>query len=108
MEYCLFTVNEFLQGIRDFEQRAHSKRKESIFWADSSDQDEQEIDAGRRLTSSIDINEHVRGFVEQLLRALMALHEQNIVHCDVKGDNIFISNENGRYIVKLGVRKSND
>ena len=34
----------------------------------------------------------------------MSLHELRIVHCDVKGDNIFISNENGHYIVKLGVR----
>jgi serine/threonine protein kinase len=57
-----------------------------------------------RLNSSLDINEHVRGFVKQLLQALMALHEHSIVHCDVKGDNIFIANETGKnYTVKLGV-----
>ena len=47
---------------------------------------------------------HVRGFVQSTYySALMALHENNIVHCDVKGDNIFIAYEGGKYIVKLGV-----
>ena len=55
------------------------------------------------LAPSLNINELVRGFVNQLLQALLALHEYCIVHCDVKGDNIFIANKNGHYIVKLGV-----
>lgn len=105
MEYCLSTVNEFLNDIRSFQKRAHIKRKNSIFWSDSSDQDEDVSTGGIRLNSSLDVTEHVRGFVKQLLQALMALHEHFIVHCDVKGDNIFIATENGsgNYIVKLGV-----
>ena len=103
MEYCLSTVNEFLNDIRSFQKRAHTKRKNNILWNDSSDQDEDLKTGNIRLNSSLDINEHVRGFVKQLLQALMALHEHFIVHCDVKGDNIFIANENGNYIVKLGV-----
>jgi serine/threonine protein kinase len=104
MEYCLSTVNEFLNDIRAFQKRAHIKRKNSVFWSDSSEPDEDiNTDDRIRLNSSLDINENVRGFVQQLLQALLALHELNIVHCDVKGDNIFIANENGQYIVKLGV-----
>jgi serine/threonine protein kinase len=103
MEYCLSTVNEFLNDIRAFEKRAHTKRKNTALSIDSSDQDDQMYTDGIRLTSSLDVNENVRGFVKQLLQALMALHEHYIVHCDVKGDNIFIANEHGHYIVKLGV-----
>jgi serine/threonine protein kinase len=104
MEYCLSTVNEFLNDIRSFQKRAHIKRKNSIFYSDSSEQDEDMSTDDIRLNSSLDINEHVRGFVKQLLQALMALHEHSIVHCDVKGDNIFIANETGKnYTVKLGV-----
>jgi thiamine kinase-like enzyme len=104
MEYCLSTVNEFLHDIRSFQKRAHLKRKNSVLWSDSSDQDEDMNTNDRiRFNSTLDINENVRGFVQQLLQALLALHENNIVHCDVKGDNIFIANENGQYIVKLGV-----
>ncbi|CAM4894465.1 unnamed protein product [Rotaria socialis] len=102
MEYCLSTVNEFLNDIRSFEKRQRIKRKNDALWSDSSDQDEDLNTGGIRLSSSLDIKEHVRGFVKQLLQALMALHEHFIVHCDVKGDNIFIANENGNYIVKLG------
>ncbi|CAF2411458.1 unnamed protein product [Rotaria sp. Silwood2] len=102
MEYCLSTVNEFLNDIRSFQKRAHTKRENDILRDDSSDQDEDLNTGNIRLNSSLDINEHVRGFVNQLLKALMALHENSIVHCDVKGDNIFIANENGKYIVKLG------
>jgi serine/threonine protein kinase len=105
MEYCLSTVNEFLNDIRSFRKRAHIKRKNSILHSDSSEQDE-DISTGRiRLNSSLDVNETVRGFVRQLLQALMVLHESNIVHCDVKGDNIFIANDGGKYIVKLGVSR---
>jgi len=103
MEYCLSTVNEFLNDIRSFRTRADKKRKTSVFWSDSSDQDEDIDTDGIRLNSSVDVHENVRGFVRELLHALMTLHESNIVHCDVKGDNIFIANENGKYIVKLGV-----
>ncbi|CAF4060476.1 unnamed protein product, partial [Rotaria magnacalcarata] len=102
MEYCLSTVNEFLNDIRSFEKRQRIKRKNDALWSDSSDQDEDLSTGGIRLSSSLDVKEHVRGFVKQLLQALMALHELFIVHCDVKGDNIFIANENGNYIVKLG------
>ncbi|CAF0976170.1 unnamed protein product [Rotaria sp. Silwood1] len=102
MEYCLSTVNEFLNDIRSFQKRAHTKRKNDILWNDSSDQDEDLSTGNIRLNSSLDVNEHVRGFVNQLLKALMVLHEHSIVHCDVKGDNIFIANDNGNYIVKLG------
>ncbi|CAF0991173.1 unnamed protein product [Rotaria sordida] len=102
MEYCLSTVNEFLNDIRSFQKRAHTKRKNTILWNDSSDQDDDLNTNNIRLNSLLDVNEHVRGFVKQLLQALMALHEHFIVHCDVKGDNIFIANENGNYIVKLG------
>jgi serine/threonine protein kinase len=105
MEYCLSTVNEFLNDIRSFHKRTHIKRKNSMFYSDSSEQDDDLSTGGIRLNSSLDVNEHVRGFVKQLLLALMALHENNIVHCDVKGDNIFIANETGNYIVKLGVNK---
>lgn len=59
-----------------------------------------------RLAPSLNVHELVRGFVKQLLQALLALHEHYIVHCDVKGDNIFIANEGGNYIVKLGVSSS--
>jgi serine/threonine protein kinase len=104
MEYCLSTVNEFLNDIRSFQKRAHIKRKNSMFYSDSSEQDEDISTDEIRLNSSLDINEHVRSFVKQLLQALMALHEHYIVHCDVKGDNIFIANETGKnYMVKLGV-----
>jgi serine/threonine protein kinase len=103
MEYCLSTVNEFLNDIRSFEKRAHIKRKNSMLYSDSSEQDDDMSTGGIRLNSSLDVNENVRGFVWQLLHALMVLHEYYIVHCDVKGDNIFIANENGKYIVKLGV-----
>ena len=105
MEYCLSTVNEFLNDIRSFQKRAHIKRKNSLFPSDSSEQDEDVDTQGIRINSSLDVNETVRGFVRQLLQALMALHEKKIVHCDVKGDNIFIANDGGKYIVKLGVSR---
>jgi serine/threonine protein kinase len=103
MEYCLSTVNEFLNDIRSFQKRAHITRKNSLFYSDSSDQDETISTEGISWHSSLDVNATVRGFVRQLLNALMALHERSIVHCDVKGDNIFIANDAGKYIVKLGV-----
>lgn len=103
MEYCLSTVNEFLNDIRSFQKRAHITRKNSLFCSDSSEQDEPMSTEGIIWHSSLDVNETVRGFVRQLLNALMVLHEYNIVHCDVKGDNIFIANDAGKYIVKLGV-----
>lgn len=103
MEYCLSTVKEFLDDIRTFQKRASSRRSISDIWTDSSDQDEETNEENLRSAPSLDINELVRGFVNQLLQALLALHESCIVHCDVKGDNIFISNKNGHYIVKLGV-----
>jgi hypothetical protein len=103
MEYCLSTVKEFLDDIRTFKNRASSRKSISNIWTDSSDQDEETNGENVRLAPSLNINELVRGFVNQLLQALLALHELNIVHCDVKGDNIFIANADGRYIVKLGV-----
>lgn len=103
MEYCLSTVNEFLNDIRTFQNRAFSRKSNSNIWTDSSDQDDDINDENIRLAPSLNVNELVRGFVKQLLQALLALHEHCIVHCDVKGDNIFIANENGHYIVKLGV-----
>ena len=105
MEYCLSTVNEFLNDIRSFQKRARSKRRNSLFCSDSSELDDEMNIEGLRTNSSLDVNENVRGFVCQLLHALMVLHEANIVHCDVKGDNIFIANDKGKYIVKLGVRR---
>ena len=105
MEYCLSTVNEFLNDIRAFVDRNQNKRKSSEKCDDSSDQDDQSnANLKLSLMSSLDLHAYVRRFVKQLLEALMALHEHNIVHCDVKGANIFIANENGHYIVKLGVR----
>ncbi|CAF1309834.1 unnamed protein product [Rotaria magnacalcarata] len=102
MEYCLSTVNEFLNDIRAFQQRAHIRKSNSGIWTDSSDEDDEINTDCARLAPSLDENELVRGFVKQLLQALLALHEHSIVHCDVKGDNIFIANQNGHYIVKLG------
>jgi Ser/Thr protein kinase RdoA (MazF antagonist) len=104
MEYCLSTVNEFLNDIRTFQDRASSRKSNSNIWTDSSDQDDEINSENIRLAPSLNVNELVRGFVKQLLQALLALHEHYIIHCDVKGDNIFIANENGHYIVKLGVR----
>ena len=103
MEYCIATVNEFLNDIRLFQQREHIKRRNSLVYDDSSEQGEDMSIGSLRLNPSLDINENVRCFVKQLLHALLALHKLQIVHCDVKGDNIFIANENGKYIVKLGV-----
>ncbi|CAF3751451.1 unnamed protein product [Adineta steineri] len=102
MEYCLSTVNEFLNDIRAFQKRADSRKSNSGIWTDSSDQDDDINTDNIRLAPSLNVFELVRGFVKQLLQALLALHEHCIVHCDVKGDNIFIANENGHYIVKLG------
>jgi len=102
MEYCLSTVNEFLNDIRTFQNRAVNRKSTNAIWSDSSEQDDDINSDDTRLAPSLDINELVRGFVNQLLQALLALHEHYIVHCDVKGDNIFISNINGHYIVKLG------
>ncbi|CAF3704858.1 unnamed protein product, partial [Rotaria sordida] len=102
MEYCLSTVNEFLNDIRAFQKRAHNRKSNSGLWSDSSDQDDEINTDNVRLAPSLNVNELVRGFVKQLLQALLALHEHCIVHCDVKGDNIFIANQNGHYIVKLG------
>ncbi|CAF3368040.1 unnamed protein product [Rotaria sp. Silwood1] len=102
MEYCLSTVNEFLNDIRAFQKRAHNRKSNSGLWSDSSDQDDEINTDNAHLAPSLDVNELVRGFVKQLLQALLALHEHCIVHCDVKGDNIFIANQNGHYIVKLG------
>ena len=104
MEYCLSTVNEFLNDIRAFQRKARVKRTSSFGYSDSSEYDEEINNETHRTNPSLDVNEYVRGFVWQLLQALMNLHEFNIVHCDVKGDNIFIANDKGRYIVKLGVR----
>lgn len=103
MEYCLSTVNEFLNDIRAFEKRAYSRRSSNGLWSDSSDQEDEVNTDNVRLGPALNVNELVRGFVKQLLQALLALHEKNIVHCDVKGDNIFIASQNGHYIVKLGV-----
>jgi tRNA A-37 threonylcarbamoyl transferase component Bud32 len=102
MEYCLSTVNEFLNDIRAFQNREYTRKSNSGIWTESSDDDDINTD-NVRIAPSLDVNELVRGFVKQLLQALLALHEHYIVHCDVKGDNIFIANENGSYIVKLGV-----
>ena len=115
MEYCLSTVKEFLKKIGQC--RTQPKRSNGDNNTDRDDEsstdshpsspsldaDEADVD-GHRSTPSLDVDEHVRGFVKQLLQALMVLHEQGIVHCDVKGDNVFIAYENGNYIVKLGVR----
>lgn len=79
------------------------KRKNSVLCSDSSEQEDDASTEGVDWNSSLDVNETVRRFVRQLLQALMVLHENNIVHCDVKGDNIFIANDGGNYIVKLGV-----
>jgi hypothetical protein len=103
MEYCLSTVNEFLNDIRTFQTRAHDRKSNSGLWTDSSDQDDEINTDNTSLAPSLNVNELVRGFVRQLLQALLALHEHSIVHCDVKGDNIFIANDKGQYIVKLGV-----
>ena len=103
MEYCLSTVNEFLADIRAFQKRANIRKSTSGLRSDSSDQDDEVSSDDFRLAPSLNVNELVRGFVKQLLQALLALHEHCIVHCDVKGDNIFIANEDGHYIVKLGV-----
>ena len=103
MEYCLSTVKEFLDDIRTFQSRASSRKSNSNIWTDSSDEDEEMNAENVRLAPSLNINELVRGFVNQLLQALLALHEHCIIHCDVKGDNIFIASKNGHYIVKLGV-----
>lgn len=103
MEYCLSTVNEFLNDIRAFQKRAHTRKSNSGIWTDSSDQDDEVHTDNLRLAPSLNVNELVRGFVKQLLQALLALHEHYIIHCDVKGDNIFIASQNGHYIVKLGV-----
>ena len=105
MEYCLSTVNEFLNDIRAFQNREHNRKSMDGLWSDSSEQDDEiNADDNARLVPSFNINELVRGFVKQLLQALLALHEKCIIHCDVKGDNIFIANQNGHYIVKLGVK----
>ena len=113
MEYCLSTVNGFLKDIREFRTRPKRSNddkkndpdeKSSPPSSPSLDTDESIID-DHPSTPSLDVDEHVRGFVKQLLQALMVLHEQGIVHCDVKGDNIFIAYENGNYIVKLGVSR---
>ena len=106
MEYCLSTVNEFLNDIRAFQKRANIRKSASGLWTDSSDQDDDMAIDNVRLAPSLNVHELVRGFVKQLLQALLALHEHYIVHCDVKGDNIFIANEGGHYIVKLGVSSS--
>lgn len=106
MEYCLSTVNEFLADIRAFQKRAHSRKSINGVLTDSSDQDDDASSDDIRIAPSFNVNELVRGFVKQLLQALLALHEHCIVHCDVKGDNIFIANEDGHYIVKLGVQKN--
>ena len=106
MEYCLSTVNEFLNDIRAFQKRANIRKSTSGLWTDSSDQGDDMASENIRLAPSLNVHELVRGFVKQLLQALLALHEHYIVHCDVKGDNIFIANENGSYIVKLGVSAS--
>ena len=37
MEYCLSTVNEFLNDIRSFQKRANIKRKNSVLLNDSSE-----------------------------------------------------------------------
>lgn len=98
-------MNEFLNDIRAFQTRADTKRKTSSVGDDSDDPDDElKTDQNSRSAAALHIKEHVQRFVKQLLHALMSLHELRIVHCDVKGDNIFISNENGHYIVKLGVR----
>ena len=102
MEYCLSTLKQFLDEIRQFQKRASSERNFGSHASDSSDKDDS-TNAARRWTPSVSVDQYVPRFVRQLLDALMALQENNIVHCDVKGDNIFISNENGRNIVKSGV-----
>ena len=43
MEYCLSTVNEFLNDIRTFQNRASSRKSNSNIWTDSSDQDEESM-----------------------------------------------------------------
>ena len=105
MEYCLSTVKEFLDDIRTFQKRASSRKSKRNIGTDLSEGDEETNEENLRIAPALDINELVRGFVNQLLQALMALHEHCIIHCDVKGDNIFISSKNGHYIVKLGVRQ---
>jgi serine/threonine protein kinase len=103
MEYCLSTVNEFLTDIRAFQKRVNIRKSTSGLWTDSSDPENETKTGDMHSAPSLNVNELVRGFVKQLLQAILALHEHCIIHCDVKGDNIFIANENGHYIVKLGV-----
>ena len=99
------TVKQFLADIRAFQNRVTDRKNQTKNTRQDSTDDEDEIDSStdHRVSPSLDVNEYVRGFVRQLLEALMILHDNEIVHCDVKGDNIFIALEKGHYIVKLGV-----
>lgn len=103
MEYCLSTVNEFLNDIRTFRNRLSDRKRDDRRYDDSSTDDDEQNHGELAVSPTLNISEHVRRFVRQLLQALMNLHEHRIVHCDVKGDNIFIAIDKGHYIVKLGV-----
>ena len=41
MEYCLSTVNEFLNDIRAFQKRASTRQSSGEFWSDSNDPDDE-------------------------------------------------------------------
>jgi serine/threonine protein kinase len=64
------------------------------------------LDGGKDFNSSKYVPEKMSDFgllfegVINLFEGLIRLHDSNYVHCDIKGDNILVKKEAGKYIVR--------
>lgn len=55
-----------------------------------------------------DVKKLTNSHFDQLLRKLMLLHSKNIVHCDLRLENVVISPDNQAYFIDLGFAKEAD
>ncbi len=51
---------------------------------------------------------HVLGYMEQVLTALVACHEQGVIHCDLKPGNLLVTPDRHVYLADFGIARALD